>query len=197
MPFAANDKISKAPIEGGVEISEQEYNQAREHLLSGKLVKVEADQMFLTEKPEKRPEHEEPKWQDGEWLHTPIEQEPKTIEELAEEKRRDIEKARDAAIDDGFTHAFGDTDDVVQTRQRDRENLTGLAVSAQRHPDKTFQFRAKSNATYELTADDMLALADAAQTHVSDQYGKSWQLKAEIDAALEAEDRDALDAITW
>lgn len=197
MPFAANDKISKAPVEGGVEISEQEYKQALEHLLSGKLVKVDADQMFLTEKPEHRPDHEEPTWQNGEWFHKPIEQEPQTIGDLAKGKRRKIESARDAAIDDGFTHTFGDTDDIVQTRQRDRENLTGLAVSAQRHADETFYFRAKSNATFELTADEMLALADAAQAHVSQQYAKSWQLKAQVDAALEAEDRDALDAITW
>ncbi|NVF16009.1 DUF4376 domain-containing protein [Vreelandella maris] len=122
---------------------------------------------------------------------------PESLADVAAKKKREIESARDAAIDDGFTHTFGDTDDVVQTRQRDRENLTGLAVSAQRHPDKTFQFRAKSNATYELTADDMLALADAAQDHVSEQYGKSWQLKAQVDSALEAEDREGLEAIEW
>lgn len=122
---------------------------------------------------------------------------PEALADVASRKRREIENARDAAIDDGFTHTFGDTNDVVQTRQRDRENLTGLAVSAQRHPDKTFQFRAKSNATYELTAYDMLALADAAQNHVSEQYGKSWQLKAQVDVALEAEDREGLEAIEW
>lgn len=127
---------------------------------------------------------------------SPVLSEP-PLADLVKNKRREIESAREAAINEGFSHTFGDTADVVQTRQRDRENLTGLAVSAQRHPDKLFKFRAKSNSTYELTADDMLALADAAQDHVSQQYGKSWQLKADIDAALEAEDREALDAITW
>ncbi|NYS80153.1 DUF4376 domain-containing protein [Halomonas glaciei] len=127
------------------------------------------------------------------WVPIP----PARIEALANRKRREIEAARDAAINAGFTHTFGDTEDVVQTRQRDRENLTGLAVSAQRHAAETYYFRAQSNATYELTASEMLALADAAQTHVSQQYAHSWQLKAEIDTALEAEDRPAIEAINW
>jgi hypothetical protein len=127
------------------------------------------------------------------WVPIP----PDNLDTLADRKRREIETARDAAINEGFTHTFGETDDIVQTRQRDRENLTGLAVSAQRHTEETFHFRAKSNATYELTASEMLALADAAQAHVSQQYAHSWQLKAEIDAALEAEDRDAIEAISW
>jgi len=126
-----------------------------------------------------------------------VEPPPLSIGELAEQKRAELDRKRDEAINAGFTHTFGDTDDVVQTRQRDRENLTGLAVSAQRHADETFYFRAKSNATFELTAEEMLALADAAQAHVSQQYARSWQLKAEIDAAMEAEDRDAIQALSW
>ncbi|WP_043530478.1 DUF4376 domain-containing protein [Litchfieldella xinjiangensis] len=105
-----------------------------------------------------------------------------------------IEQARDEAIEGGFEYDFHGIRDQVQTRQRDRENLTGLAVSAQRHSHATFQFRAESNTTYELTADEMLALADAAQQHVSAQYIKSWQHKAEIDAAASI---DAVNAIAW
>lgn len=128
---------------------------------------------------------------------TLVERPPISLADLAIQKLAEIETARDAAINEGFTHTFGDTDDIVQTRQRDRENLTGLAVSAQRHADETFYFRAKSNATFELTAEEMLALADAAQAHVSQQYSKSWQLKAAIDAALKAEDRAAVEAVEW
>lgn len=73
----------------------------------------------------------------------------------------------------------------------------GLAVSAQRNPESTFAFRARSNTTYELSADEVLALADAAQVHVSEQYSHSWQRKGEIEAALKAEDREALEAIGW
>lgn len=119
------------------------------------------------------------------------------LADLATRKRRAIETARDEAIAAGFEHAFGDETDTVQMRQRDRENITGLAVSAQRNPEGTFAFRAESNAQYELTADEMIELAEAAQAHVSAQYQHSWQRKGEIDAALEAEDREGLDAVEW
>ncbi|MGM0783907.1 MAG: DUF4376 domain-containing protein [Pseudomonadota bacterium] len=116
------------------------------------------------------------------------------LDEIRKAQQAVIEQARDAAIEGGFEHDFNGTLDTVQTRQRDRENITGLAVSAQRHPDATFQFRAGSNTTYELSADDMLALADAAQQHVSEQYATSWQLKADISAA---ETVDAIKAVVW
>jgi len=122
---------------------------------------------------------------------------PEPLADLATKKKREIESARDAAINEGFTHTFSDGGDIVKTRERDRENLTGLAVSAQRHTDRTFYFRAESNTTYELSAANVLALADAAQTHVSEQYAKSWQLKEQIEAALKAEDRSALENIKW
>lgn len=120
-----------------------------------------------------------------------------SLGDIAQQKRTELDATRDAAINAGFTHTFSDKEDIVQTRKRDRENLTGLAVSAQRHPEETFYFRAQSNATYQLTAAEMLALADAAQAHVSQQYAKSWQLKAQLDAALEAEDRAAINALKW
>lgn len=122
---------------------------------------------------------------------------PEPLADVAQRKRREVESARDAAISAGFDYTFSGTADVVQTRQRDRENIMGLAVSAQRNPESTFAFRARSNTTYELSADEVLALADAAQAHVSEQHSHSWQRKGEIAAALQAEDREALEAIGW
>lgn len=132
-----------------------------------------------------------PTWKD---LPAP---EPLSLNDLAARKRRAIETARDAAIAAGFEHTFGDTTDTVQMRARDRENIMGLAVSAQRNPEGTFAFRAESNAQYELTADEMLELAEAAQAHVSTQYQHSWQRKGEIAAALDAEDREGIEAVEW
>ncbi|MBZ5876006.1 DUF4376 domain-containing protein [Chromohalobacter israelensis] len=127
------------------------------------------------------------------WVPIP----PPDLEDIAARKRDEIETARDDAIASGFEHTFGDTTDTVQMRQRDRENITGLAVSAQRNPEGTFAFRAESNAQYELTADEMLELAEAAQAHVSAQYQHSWQRKGVIAAALEAEDREGIEAVEW
>jgi hypothetical protein len=130
------------------------------------------------------------------WVDLPA-SEPPSLNDLAERKRREIENARDEAIAAGFEHTFGDTTDTVQMRARDRENIVGLAVSAQRNPEGTFAFRAESNAQYELTADEMLELAEAAQAHVSAQYQHSWQRKGEINSALEAEDRERIEAVVW
>ena len=127
------------------------------------------------------------------WVDIP----PEPLADLAQRKRREIEAARDDAIAGGFEYTFGGTTDTVQMRARDRENIMGLAVSAQRNPEGTFEFRAESNAKYLLTADEMLELADAAQDHASAQYQHSWQRKGEIAAALENEDREGLEAIGW
>lgn len=118
------------------------------------------------------------------------------IADLAARKRDEIEAARDDAIAGGFKHTFGDTTDIVQTRERDRENIIRLAVSAQRKPDATFPFRAASNTEYRLTADEMLALHDAEQAHVSEQYRRSWELKAQLEQALKAKDREGIEAVT-
>lgn len=122
---------------------------------------------------------------------------PLPLADLAARKRDEIEAARDDAIAGGFEHTFGDTTDIVQTRERDRENITRLAVSAQRKPDAIFPFRAASNTEYRLTADEMLALHDAEQAHVSEQYRRSWELKAQLEQALEAEDREGIEAVAW
>ncbi|SHF00239.1 protein of unknown function [Modicisalibacter ilicicola DSM 19980] len=125
-----------------------------------------------------------------------------TLSEIAEIKRHAIDRAREAAIDAGFTHDFNGTQDVVQTRARDRENITGLAVSAQLmltngDTTSTLPFRAESDTTYQLTAQEIVDLAQAAQQHVSAQYAHAWELKDQIESALAAEDRAALEAISW
>lgn len=139
------------------------------------------------------PDDVKPGWHyDGESFFEPL-GEPLT--DLAQRKRRAIEADCDDAIARGFEHTFGDTTDIVQTRQRDRENIMGLAVSAQRNPDNTFAFRAQSNTTYELSADEVLALADAAQEHVSEQYRHSWERKEALDQALKDEDQETIETL--
>lgn len=124
------------------------------------------------------------------------------IASIAAAKRAEIDTARDTAIDAGFDYTFGDTTDRVQTRARDRENIAGLAIAAQMMNDAgdtetTLPFRAASNATYQLTALQLLSLAQAAQQHVSTQYARSWQLKDQVDAALADEGRGAIEAVVW
>lgn len=194
MPFAANDKISKAPIQGGVEISEQEYNQAREHLLSGKLVKVDAAQVFLTEKPAQRPDHEEPEWKNGEWFHKPIEQETKTIDELAKGKRREIDSAAARAVADVRSlypdferETWGDQEDEARAWTADNTaptpTLTGIAEAR--------------GVTVEYLAPKVIEKANQYRALATSVAGKRQRLEDDIAAALAAENRAGLEAIEW
>lgn len=203
MPYAADDRISKAPLTGGVEISNEEYNQAREHLLSGGLIKAHSGQMILTQKPEKLPDHQDPIWKDGDWHHEPIEPETKTLEELAKDKRRQLDSARDEAFATGTQFAFpGGNNDYIQTRPQDKANLLAIAMEARDlkaagESDPVIDFRAGSNTTYQLTPNQAIDMANAAMAYVKATYEKSWQLKDSVEAALEAEDQEAIEAITW
>jgi hypothetical protein len=59
MPYASNGKISSAPIEGGIEISPEQYRQALAAMLEGKEVSIEDGQMVLRDPPKpKEPEPE-------------------------------------------------------------------------------------------------------------------------------------------
>jgi len=63
MPYATNGQISVAPIEGGIEITQQQYQDALAAMLEGKVVVVENGQVVLRDPPpqeEPQPEPEEP-----------------------------------------------------------------------------------------------------------------------------------------
>jgi len=60
MPWAANGRISTSPIDGGIEISDVEYQTALNALLGGKLVSVEDGSLSLTDPPAPDAEPEPP-----------------------------------------------------------------------------------------------------------------------------------------
>jgi len=101
MPYADDDRISKGIIEGGIKISETEYNEARNHALSGGMIKVHDGKMVLTRKPEKKEGHENPSWQNGVWHHEPLpeptqaEKDAKRLQEIDTRLRQiDVESVR-------------------------------------------------------------------------------------------------------
>jgi len=49
MPYAAEGLISTDPIEGGIEITDEQYAEAINALISGQLVKVENGQMVIVD----------------------------------------------------------------------------------------------------------------------------------------------------
>lgn len=120
-----------------------------------------------------------------------------------------ISGALAAALDEGQPYTMPDgTDDIIQTRADDRQNLMGLAIEARDlqavgETGAVQEFRAQSNARYQLTPGEMIALTDAALVHYKTLMAQSWDRKDAINA-VSLEDHASLDdaiaevdAITW
>lgn len=56
MPYAANNQISQSPIEGGIQITEQQYQAALNAMQEGKTVLVDSGLMTFGPAPEPDPE---------------------------------------------------------------------------------------------------------------------------------------------
>ncbi|GHB32921.1 DUF4376 domain-containing protein [Salinicola rhizosphaerae] len=126
------------------------------------------------------------------------------IGEIADRKRAKIEAALSAALAAGMAYTLPDgTEDVIQTRpDQDEANLLGLAIEARdrRTAGETgavMSLRAKSNAVYSLTPEQMIALTDAAKEFKQTLLAKSWQLKDAVSVAETAGDREAIEAVRW
>ncbi|KAA0016673.1 DUF4376 domain-containing protein [Salinicola corii] len=127
-----------------------------------------------------------------------------TLDELVMGKRAMIERGLAAALAAGMPYTLPDgTEDVIQTRpDEDEANLLGLAIEARDlraagEADAVMSLRAKSNRVYTLTPEQMIALTDAAKAFKQRLLAESWRLKDAVTAAVVAEDRNALEAITW
>ncbi len=103
-----------------------------------------------------------------------------------------INRDRDSAIDGGVSCGVNvfDSDDVS------RNNLTSTvaAVQAGVPLPAGFTWRSKNDQDVPLDAAGLIALAGAMLGHVNLQYQKSWNLKAQVAAAVTVAE---LDAITW
>jgi hypothetical protein len=112
MPYAANGVISQDPVEGGIEITEQEYDAALEGVLSGKVIVVSGGAMSVDEPPSG--EAEEPS------------SAPTIMSVIAERERR---------LSLGFDYDFGDARGVhhIGTSASDLKNwdeVTKLSQAA-------------------------------------------------------------------
>lgn len=58
MPYAADGRLSRDPIEGGIEITEQQYRQGLTGMLAGEHVQIVAGQFIVGPLPEPQPEPE-------------------------------------------------------------------------------------------------------------------------------------------
>lgn len=127
---------------------------------------------------------------------------PISIEELAKQKRGELDQARDEAFAQGLEYNFDGEVDVVQTRPQDQINLLGLSAKAQRliaagQPDAKLTFRGGDNVNRELTAAEIDALTLAALGHIEEIYQKSWTLKDALAAALQEGNREKINQLFW
>lgn len=128
-----------------------------------------------------------------------VDPQPISIEELAKQKRAELDQARDAAFAKGLEYNFDGKVDVVQSRLQDKINLLGLRIEAQELnaagiTDPVMPFRAESNTGYQLTPQQMIDLTNAALAHIQGIYQQSWQLKDSVDQASTPEE---VAAIEW
>lgn len=175
MPYAANGLISQDEIEGGIEITAEQYAEALAGMESGKVVTVDAG--FKVDFPA-MPE-------------APVPAEP-TLMELKDRKSEQITVACLMAIDGGFEHEGHPYDsDIVS-----RTNIIGTATGVQAGiplPDG-FTWRTSDNDSVPMDGAGVIQLGAALLQHVNEQYGTSWQLKAQVDAATTPEE---VAAISW
>lgn len=114
------------------------------------------------------------------------------LEQAKERKKQEINAACEAAIDGGFFYD-GHTYD---SDQRSQTNIIGTAnaVTAGVPLPSGFTWRTADNQNVPMDGSGIIALGAALLAHIPAQYQRSWQLKAQVDAADTQAD---LDAIKW
>lgn len=72
MYYAADNRLSTSPIEGGVQVTAAQYSEALNTLMSGGHVFIHNGAMVLTYKPENKEGFHPPVWQGGDWHFEPL-----------------------------------------------------------------------------------------------------------------------------
>jgi hypothetical protein len=156
MPYAADGQISHAPIDGGIEISEQEYQQALAGMQTGEHVQIINGGLFVGPLPEPEPEPEPegpPDW-------------PAVI------------AGRRWEVEVGGIVVAGLT---IATDDRSKLLINGAAVEAMLDPDYQMQWKTPDGFV-ELSGSQVLAIARAVRAHVQACFDREAELLAELEA---------------
>jgi hypothetical protein len=128
----------------------------------------------------------------------PPEMEAGLLAQAGEAKKKAVDAERDRRRHPGNVDT-GLGWDVDLRDGRDESNIAGKVVRAltikAAGGTERIGFMGADNVLHDLTADEMIALGQACDDVISDVYGASWIIKGEIDAAVLANSRVALDAI--
>jgi hypothetical protein len=156
MPYAADGQISHAPIDGGIEISEQEYQQALAGMQDGEHVQIINGGLFVGPLPEPEPEPEPegpPDW-------------PAVIAE----RRWEVEVG--GITINGMR---------VETDDRSKLLINGAAVEAMLDPAYVLKWKA-AGGFIELEAPQVLTVARAVRAHVQACFDREAELLGELEA---------------
>ncbi|HSD36076.1 MAG TPA: DUF4376 domain-containing protein [Rhodocyclaceae bacterium] len=135
--------------------------------------------------------HDETEWivREIETQEPPVPPDP-TLQDLQAKAIKKVERARAVWFKRGCRWNSPDgAEDVIQTRdQQDITNLLAVqgranALKADGIDGSVIPFRAESNTTYLLTANEALAMTSAAFDYGQLCYQQMWALKAAIEAA--------------
>jgi len=133
-------------------------------------------------------------------VSAPSENSEADLSQLREQKIGDFERRRIQLEKDGCPFVFGETGDIVQTRdERDFININGVVTNALLFKaggitDPVILFRAQSDTNYQLTPDEAIALGVAVAARSVQLYSIKWQLK---DAVYAAQTASEINAIHW
>jgi len=207
MPYAAEDKISEVMIEGGIEITEQEYQEALQAMLEGKKIAIRDGMLrFLSSKkktvyntqdgseleipenedvPDEYTEIEYPGelyyWQNGEWMLDIEKYKAKKIAELAD--ARWLEETAGYIYNSHEFHS-----------DRESQNRVFQAYMASlSDPNFTATWKTKTG-WLEMTASDFITLYNEFQTFLQGLYQKEKALQEQVEAATTIEE---LEAVKW
>ena len=118
----------------------------------------------------------------------------KPLDELKEQKRAEINRARDNAEQGGFEYMgkVFDSDQVSCIRMSSAaQAMSAVAMSGE---TPTITWTCQDNSTIDLTAPELMGLVVALAQHSNECHQKATALKAQIDTCGS---REELDAITW
>jgi len=207
MPYAAEDKISQEIIEDGIEITEQEYQNALEAMLEGKKIAIrngmlrflssEKKTVYNTQDGSKLeiPENEDiPNgyteieypgelyyWQNGEWVLDIEKYKAKKIVELADARWREEVG--------GYMYKGHE----FHSDRESQDRFFQAYMASLSDSNFTVTWKTK-NGWLEMTASDFITLYNEFYVFLQNLYQKEKNLQEQIEAATTIEE---LEAIQW
>ena len=173
MPYAHNGIISQRAIEGGVRISNQQYEAALEAMLEGLEVTIDGGFAVRGKQPT---EHHE--WENGAWVDKTPEPEPRPLTAL------DVDIEHDRRADEGKTFTvvgYGDlplegslrTQTVLLALKDTARDLQAAAITA-----PVLFLTDRDNGDHNLTPAQVIALVDQGKAFMQALHEAKRALKA-------------------